>query len=79
MDIQNTYDNQECMMMLLLLQREEKERVTTKNLKQAESPVCAQDRTHLPTSSQSHDLQLHNAVFTRGQQDMNTPSLPGKF
>ena len=39
----------------ILLQREEEERVTAKNLKQAESPVCTKNRTHVPTSLQFHD------------------------
>ena len=46
-----------------LLRREEEECVTAKNLKQAESPTCTKNRTHLPTSSQFHDLRPHNAVL----------------
>ena len=30
---------------------------------QAESPACTKNRTHLPTSSQFHDLRPHNAVL----------------
>ena len=43
--------------------REEEERVTAKNLKQAESLVCTKNRTHLPTNSQFHDLRPHNTVL----------------
>ena len=54
---------QERMMTSFLLRREEEERVTAKNSKQAESPACTENRTHLPTSSQFHDLRPHNAVL----------------
>ena len=33
-----------------------------KKSKQAESPTCIRNRTHLLTSSQFQDLQLHNAL-----------------
>ena len=50
--------------MSFLLRREEEERhVTAKTSKQAESPACPKNRTHLPTSLQFHDLQPHNAVL----------------
>ena len=57
------YSNQERMMTSFLLLREEEERVTAKKSKQAESPACTKNRTHLPASSQFHDLQPHNAVL----------------
>ena len=57
----------------LLLWREEKERVTAKNLKQAESTSYTKNRTHLCTSSQFHLIMHCN------QQDVSAPSLPGKF
>ena len=75
------YTLQERMMMSCLLQsqREEEERVTGKNSKQAESTVCTKNknRTHLRTSSQFYNLQPHN--YPHSQQDVNAPSLPGKF
>ena len=43
--------------------RVEEERVTDKNSKQAESPACTKNRTHLRTSSQFHDLRPHNVVL----------------
>ena len=36
--------------MTVLLQKEDKERVAAKNLKQAESPTCTKNRTHLEVS-----------------------------
>ena len=50
-------------MTSFLLRREEEEHVTARNWKQAESPACTKNRTHLPTSSQFHDLRPHNAVL----------------
>ena len=52
----------------------EEERVTAKNSKQAESPACIKNKTHLRTSLQFHDLQLHNQCYPRSQQDVNAPS-----
>ena len=54
---------QERIMTSFLFGREEEERVTGKNSKQAESPACTKNRTRLRTSSQFHDLRPHNAVL----------------
>ena len=59
-----------------LLRREEKERVTAKNSKQAESTSCTKNRTHLCTSWQFH---LITHYYPCNQQDLCAPSLFGKF
>ena len=41
-----------------------KEPVTTKTLKQAESPTCIKNRTFFASSWPFHDLKLHNTVLS---------------
>ena len=56
----------------LLLRREEEERVTAKNLRQAEYPTCTENKTHLTLGLQLHDLWLCNTVLVitpHSQQD----------
>ena len=53
--------------------KEEHVTANTCNSKQAVSPVYTKNRTHLPTSSQFHDLRLHKC-YPHSQQDVNAPS-----
>ena len=43
------------------------------------SPTYTKNRTHLHTSLQFHSLRLTMHCYPCNQQDVSTPSLPGKF
>ena len=66
-------------MTSFFIAEEEEERVTATNSKQAESPTCTKNRTHLPKVRSSTIYDLTTQFYPRTQQDVNTPNLPGKF
>ena len=67
------------MMMSFLLWREGEEHVTAKNEKQAESPVCIKNRTHIPQTCSSTVFKFTMQCYPHSQQDVNTPSFLAKF
>ena len=66
-------------MTSFFIAEEEEERVTAKKSKQAESPASTKNRTHLPEVCSSTIYDPTTQFYPHSQQDVNTPSLPGKL
>ena len=66
-----TWLDQECTMTSFLLQRVEEECVTAKKLKQAKSPMCTINRTHLPKVCHSTILNLTTHCYSCNQLDVS--------